>query len=1167
MYYSRKSYQETFNTGKGTYLSPRLIPYGKNVTLPNADDVVNTGYKLNAWKVEYGSVSVTLDPGSSFVMPAENVTVTAVWEESKTADVTIQIWQQRPFTKTKYTTSDYDYAGSYTVTDQKVGETYTTSDPAVRRNLGTQVSFDHFHYKGVIIGAGDAITDGAISLTVNADGNNVVNLYYDRDQITINFYYHDLIYYDYYTHTGYYTYPKTKPDYSWKGLYGEEFGDKYKWNTDYDWYSSRNPVQVRRKWYYEPSGSRLTFITYFHVEENYRDKNNKNTMNLYGFTASKGNSYIRHWVENLDGDGWTPKNDSESEYYTSFTFSNKYPYGFELDHYSHPEDWFGYIETGKAKENQTELVKNGLNIYYTRKNIQITLLNAVVNNDDSQVPYQFQEKYETGYDRIAKDLEKLSISKPDNVDGEEFVGWYLDPNYTKEFTGDVNSKLTQKLQLFAKWKKSQYHIYFYDEAGNQLGEKDVATGDQLYNSDTGVNDFPSVSAPDGHEVRWYYTDSNGKERQFIKDRKIMKDLLRSDDVGTDGYYTIHLKAKVMAAGEVNLTYQLVDQNGNKITYNGESTFTTAEKYTIGTEFNIVPPEIDGYTYMSGANGVAYDGTEKNPIKLYYNLSKGSWQYEKRLYAIYQDIDDSTKSEISVEIPTDNPVVSTEKEETVENSPRVDGYTFASSAVLKKGESSAERTTSSQLSLEKDNGSGQTAAFWYHPKWTGKLSDTTAVYDGSEHGVTFTPDHMPVIGDNTVVYKYTYTQTLAKTSESTVQYVWNDANGSHTSGKAPVNAGVYTVKVDVLLYNGTSLSENTLLNSSGSLLTVYSHEFDDGLNISPADVEITSANGSWAYDGQPHSLNSWSVSVNGTSVTQNESPVTVKFLQPYSTITEPGINVNRFTYEIKDGYLADNYKVTSNPGSLKVEWEYKVRYVLSLPDCVYEAKSDADKKKAEAAGKDVKPIQITMFENTDASPQPAPTFNDSSQEALDLEGLKRTDSGNQTIRYTDKDAVVTYTYTLDLDDVKLKKADDGSLQIVISDKDETKQKVLAALKPYLQAVKNTDSKDDDSETEKTPYETYQDTKNKDYRIVYRFTYTDAAKTDTAVTYLVNEDGTMVTDKPVSGNVPSAAGDYNVSGEILVQHRTETTDEEGNVTESWNDGNILWQSSTPENITIK
>ncbi len=947
----------------------------------------------------------------------------------------------------------------------------------------------------------------------------------------------------------------------------------------------------------------LTFSTFFHVEDDAINQNNpttKTTMTLYGTNKESGYE-VSHYLQKIDATDETsissypdaPAN-TTSIGRSSFTLTEKYSFGYQLVGYRYYRsgrygtDWgtFHSANAGTVK-NVPDYYGNNLAVFYKRKNITITLTNATIVKDGvaSDTNYQFTEKYGTSYSTIASALGKLTVVKPVNAAGEEFAGWYLDEGCTTKFTGDSET-LNGPLQLFAKWENCKYHVNFYGSESDTtaLDSVDVSSGDVLYNASTGENKFPEISADEGYEVRWYYRDSDGVEHQYVKDRQIQLDLVSDKEKGSDGYYTVNLYARKVAVKPVHLYYELYDRDtAEVISYQGKSLFETDETYSVGSAYTISAPELDGYTFVSGNTGVAISDTQDNPIQLVYAEKTDAWHHTVETYARYADIDDSTKSSVSALLSSSTKVNDAGTESAVDTASDVDGYTFVKSALLKNADDTAVESDSQQVTVNKEDGSGQVVRFWYASTFDGSLTNTSAVYDGNEHSVSYQLNTVPAVGsNNTLVYKYTYSLNNASAATTYVQYAWTNADGtSGTYGNAPVNAGVYSVKVEILLYKDASVNTDEL-DAGENLLTVYRNASAGSLTISPASLVITSGSQSWVYgtssDGTGfHTNTDWTATVNGTAVDASSLPVTVTFLDT-SKIQQPGTMANEFTVSFKDSASANNYSVSKVYGSLSVVWTYKVKYVLALPDVVYEAKSDTEKAEAVKNGTDVKPVEIEMYETTVTSDNPyvfdAVKAEDSKPASLD--GLKLTNGDTaQKVGYHNGDQTVTYVYTPDFDTASIVKDDAlGVYEMKLaSDSDELK-KVLSALKPYL-LDQTPDSDDDTLASDASAYEKYLGTKNSDYRLVYEMTYTlqnrdGSLGSASTVVYQAGEDGT-VKDKDgkaavLSGSVP-ASGTYVVSGRIVLQHRTDIVDEKGNKTgDKWSDANIVYASSDTQNMTV-
>lgn len=1171
--YYRKSYTLSYSAPNASnYISPQMISYGAPVTLAGADQVVRPGYTLKSWTVSYdGNEPYAAEDFRIASMPAADVTAYETadsWTANTTARVTVQFWQQKPHTKTSYTEADYDYYGAYTV-NANIGDTYSVdlSDALKNLTLRNQTDFDHFTYTNEF---------GNTEVIVSADGSSTINLYYNRDEITINFYKC--------TDIGWFLSDwKAELADTWTGLYGEEFSNtSYTWDNSYDWYESYGMLKG-------PTGTRLTFITYFHVEDEAKDPDNANVMNLYGEKSFGGNYKVSHNLEKLNGTGkhdetgYDLKNSSAVSGGT-FHLSNKYPNGYQLEgyYYTNDRDSF-YI----ASEGKVVPVWYNLAVFYKRKDITITLTNATIVKDGkaSDTKYQFTEKYGTSYQTIASDLDQLTVSKPVNAQGEEFAGWYLDEGYTKPFTGD-DETLDGPLQLFAKWETCKYHVNFYENEDDTdaLKKVDVFSGNVLYNASTGESMFPGISADEGYEVRWYYRDSDGLEHQYVKDRQIQLDLVSKKEKDSAGHYTINLYARRVAVNPVHLYYELYDHDTKEvISYQGKSLFETNETYSVGSAYTISVPDLDGYTFVTGNTGVATSDTQEHPIRLSYKAKQGSWRHIVESYARYADIDEN-KTPVSVELSSRTVNKSDETGSVVDTASTMDGYTFVQSALLSdENDTSYAVSYDSQITVNKPDSKDQSQVvrFWYTPSFDGTLQNSSAVYDGKKHSVSYQMNSVPAVGsNNTLVYKYTYSLNNASTATTYVQYAWTNANGTAgTYGNAPVNAGVYSVQVEILLYKDASVNTDKLI-AGENLLTVYRNSAAGSLTISPASLVITSGSQSWIYgsDGTGfHTNTSWTADVNGSSVDAASLPLKVVFLDT-SKIQQPGTMANEFTVSFTDPAAANNYAVTKVYGSLDVVWQYKVKYVLSLPDVVYEAKSDAEKAEAVKNGTAVQPVQIKMYETmvTSSNPNVFDAAKAPDSAPVSLDGLKLTNGDTvQNVGYHNGDQTVTYVYTPDFGTASIVYDDDlGVYEMKLASDPEELKKVLSALKPYL-SDQTPDPSDDTPASDASDYQKYLGTKNSDYRLVYEMTYTQqnsngTAGTSSTVVYLAGEDGTVKGKDGkaavLSGSVP-ASGTYVVSGKVVLQHRSDVLDKDGNKTDDkWSDANIVYASSDTQNMTV-
>ena len=331
--------------GKGaTYNAPRFIKSGQ--TTSNADllPMVRNGYTFVNWYTDRPDPT-TEDPypeptGSVFQFGgtlSETTTIYAKWQSNTNANYTVLIWKQND------AGDGYDFVESVTVRNATVGSTPN----AVNANTGavtggTYTGETGFHFKS---------TDQA-SKRVATEGNTVVNVYWDRNEITFNFNvygytyaqttgnqgtqygivngeYVELTRYNgtwYYYSGGWHTYSGTRYTRSsgWSvyktmsGLYGSTLAaNGYTWPTEYDWYASGGSNG-------STSGTHTTFIDTF-----------KETVSYYGRSVTTGTYTISHYKQNIDG-SWPdidhPTNQTSLNGNSTWTFTEKYD-GFTVKYY------------------------------------------------------------------------------------------------------------------------------------------------------------------------------------------------------------------------------------------------------------------------------------------------------------------------------------------------------------------------------------------------------------------------------------------------------------------------------------------------------------------------------------------------------------------------------------------------------------------------------------------------------------------------------------------------------------------------------------------------------------------------------------------------------------------------------------------------------------------
>ena len=161
--YTRNSYVLTYNSHGGTYVGPVTLKYDAKISYPGYDTMKQVGYEFAGWKEEVQYPT----------MPAQDLTVNALWNDAETASYTVVYWLEN-FTD-KNGLDGYDYITAKTKTGQ-VGD--MTSYEKLTRSEWKDANIDP---------DGVELNSQTQNIKIKADGSTVVNVLYNRKTFTIKF--------------------------------------------------------------------------------------------------------------------------------------------------------------------------------------------------------------------------------------------------------------------------------------------------------------------------------------------------------------------------------------------------------------------------------------------------------------------------------------------------------------------------------------------------------------------------------------------------------------------------------------------------------------------------------------------------------------------------------------------------------------------------------------------------------------------------------------------------------------------------------------------------------------------------------------------------------------------------------------------------------------------
>lgn len=316
------------------------------------------------------------------------------------------------------------------------------------------------------------------TVTVEADGSTVMNVYYDRTEFTITFRDNDA--------TVYTIQEKWGADLSehWPivGTNGTTYNSGERWN---------------------PSGSSIydEVLVYISVmpAESFRLTCNR----------SDYDTYVMHYmVEVLPRETGTEYNDRY--------FKEAFQVAANYNYVTRAEDFFdleGYTQFGSSPEfSGGQINMNGggdVYFYYTRKDFVLEFNNGEGIVKTESVPY---ESALGSYDFTP---EPPSFYEPGSV---EFGGWYLNPECTGEaYVLSAHTMPASNVLLYAKWTAVKHTVRFYTEqslVGTDViygNPYEVPHGSKIQDPYTPPNDPAKGQYT---FVGWFYVDAQGKEQMW-----------------------------------------------------------------------------------------------------------------------------------------------------------------------------------------------------------------------------------------------------------------------------------------------------------------------------------------------------------------------------------------------------------------------------------------------------------------------------------------------------------------------------------------------------------------------------------------------------------------------------------------------------------------------------
>lgn len=442
----------TSKTGAGAqYVASQYVMYD-GVTQKPADPTW-LGYNFDYWSTKphqysgEGPDTVIINDGSDGKFTfggslSEDTVLYAYWKPA-TVDYTIVYWKQN-VTDNK-NAQDAQKTYSYYSMETRQGTARQTQN--LPDDAKDKVATDPDDYKGFKYNANKSDQ----SVVLNANGSSVLNVYYDRQTVKMQFYKYGNSTQDPGYNSDYWDYNNNRVT-TFEGLYGQTLEQ-----NGYDW-----PEGV---WTYYQTGNEkggMSYLGQFVLPDEVRDTNGL----LFRAYKSRNdyNQTVKYYLEDING-GYSLDASGYGYNSVNFTFTEKYD-GFEVSQYrrldgnSPIESWQTAVKDRDVQildywtdfwGNVHITARYNLEIRYKRKTFNIHFLDSITNEE---LAAPIEVKYGASLN---------NIDYPDSIDakhaGKEFNGkWYADKTCTTEFNWSTAKMPNGDVNVYAGWNDLEYWV-------------------------------------------------------------------------------------------------------------------------------------------------------------------------------------------------------------------------------------------------------------------------------------------------------------------------------------------------------------------------------------------------------------------------------------------------------------------------------------------------------------------------------------------------------------------------------------------------------------------------------------------------------------------------------------------------------------------------------------
>ena len=569
--------------GGASYTSPIFVEYNNAPSSKKPDDPTRKGYDFGGW---YTSAT-TQTEATAFdwdkniqesITSGKEITLYAKWTEKVDTNYTIIVWKQK-ITDTvgmSDADKDYDYGKSYVKQAKTNAEVTVSGSDSAKVKVGPSNVYDSstegaafyngFHYARYTVVNGSGNTTNV----VGNKGDTVINIYYDRNEMTITFgsgsgkTYQEttdtsvspiygkygstyvVVYYNesaeawgYDGYSGFHSINEYTRRYGqgdgklykevsanvFKGLYGQRLFD-----CGYTWPSGN---------WYENNGTHLTFLDAFIFDGLDTDDAEKTKLTLKTQSLGSTPYTVEFWKRSVDGSEWFKSEGDTQKYSGNWNITDKYS-GFKYIEYS--------TDGGASWKSDTLKISAGdIKLRYERLKYDLVFMyNGETVGIQSEVYFETPLK---NYSEYAEGVEAAINSRYASNANEQyaFVGWYEDQTLTKPIDLAATNQIMPVggKTVYAKVAPLTYTIRL-DPNGGTLKQGQ----DSVYPADWGdyldkASIMATTKTADGvtyELVGWFWNNNGVAGDIYLFDTKVTSDVSLIAKWRNAGNYTVEYTA-------------------------------------------------------------------------------------------------------------------------------------------------------------------------------------------------------------------------------------------------------------------------------------------------------------------------------------------------------------------------------------------------------------------------------------------------------------------------------------------------------------------------------------------------------------------------------------------------------------------------------------------------